>query len=146
MAYGEVDAVVGMLNDVHIESPTLSVYSFSREQAKRTIMGLASREDALTIVAYLDGELIGCMGAIITPQLTSNVNVASELLLYIKPEHRGSRAAIGLVQAFEQWAAGYDKRVGSSLGINDRGVINFYKNMGYEQSGLTMSKGASGVR
>lgn len=134
-----------MLEMVHYESPQLSEDPFSRSQATKSIMGMLSRveTDTLVIIAYLNGEAIGCMGAILSPQLTSENMVASELLLYVQPSHRGSRAALSMVRAFEEWASGYDMRVGSSLGIDDNKAINFYSRLGYQRNSVGMIKRGS---
>lgn len=130
-----------MLEAVHNESPRLSQYTFDANQAEKTIRNIISRHDAMGRVAILNGEVIGCMGAIISPQLTSSELVASELLLYVKPEYRGGRTALMLVRAFEKWSGDLPKVVGSSLGINDKLAIDFYKRLGYDVTGMSLTKG-----
>ena len=86
------------------------------------------------------------MGAMITPQMTSKVLVAAEVLLYVDPEYRGTRAALMMVRAFEQWAEPYDKRAGSSLGIDDDKAINFYSRLGYVPDSIgVMKRGSNNV-
>lgn len=99
-----------------------------------------SEIDTLALVCYLNGEAIACMGAMLCPQLTSQAVLASELLLYVMPEHRGSRAAYMMVKAFEAWAGPLELRAGSALGVDDTKAINFYERLGYEQIGVGVMK------
>lgn len=129
-----------MLRQVHGESPRLSRHAFSHKQATHTVYGLLAHKASFMGVAYLNGELIGGMGGIISPELTSDALVATELLLYVYPQYRGSRAALMLVRAFEEWAKPYDMQAGSSLGIDDRKAISFYEHLGFQRIGVSLSK------
>lgn len=144
----QIDPLVEMLWLVHHESPELQRYPFSEEKARAVVRNLVNNDDgnSLALVAYKGETLIGCMGAKICEQLTSVTPLAIEMLLYVAPEYRGGRAAFFMVRAFEDWAGPYDMKVGSSLGINDPGVVKFYERLGYRQSNIGMSKrGAKNV-
>ena len=138
----DADALICLLEAVHYESPQLSAYDFDREQTENSVIGMLARTetDTVALIAYRDGTPIGCMGAMIVPQMTTKTLVASELLLYVEPAHRGTRAALMLVRAFEKWAQPYDMRAGSSLGIDDDKAINFYSRLGYTPDSIGVGK------
>ncbi len=141
----DADAAVRLLKATHYESPRLRTDPYSEEVAINTVMNILSRcdTDTMAVITYVNGEAIGCMAAIMCPQLTSHALLASELLLYVMPDHRGSRAAYLMVRAFEEWAAPYDMRAGSALGVDDTKAINFYERLGYEAIGVGVMKRGS---
>lgn len=136
-----------LLEAAHHESPRLGIDPFSEEQTTKTVMSILQRAavdgGALGLICYLDGEAVACMGAMMCPQLTSETMVASELIIYVMPEHRGTRAGYLMIRAFEDWAKPYDMRAGSALGVDDDKAIDFYTRLGYEKIGVGVMKRGS---
>ena len=76
---------------------------FSPEGAAAFVAGLM--EIGLVLVAEQDGEILGGILGALTPMWYSPSNLmASELAWWVAPEHRGGRAALQLLRAFEDWA------------------------------------------
>lgn len=61
--------------------------------------------DDTAIIAFKDGEPIGCIGALLVPN-TYNPELATlaELIWYVLPEHRKSRAGFMLLERYIQMA------------------------------------------
>lgn len=140
VGYQDIPEIETLLEAAHYESPRLRVEKFSPERTRQTIDNILMHPAAEGWVCYLNGEAIGCMGAIMCPNLTADSHFASELLLYVLPKHRGGRSALLLVKAFEQWAGPYDKRAGTAFGVDDKNVIKFYERLGYEQMAVGVMK------
>jgi hypothetical protein len=52
---------------------------------------------------YRDDELVGGMGAIVSPDMFTGDQVATELFWYIGESHRAGTGALRLLGAFEEW-------------------------------------------
>jgi hypothetical protein len=63
---------------------------------------LTSAESAL-FGLWVEGELVGGLGALITPDLYDGRMTATELFWYVTPEARNGLHAWKLVEAFEAW-------------------------------------------
>lgn len=61
--------------------------------------------DDTAIIAFKDGEPVGCIGALLVPN-TYNPEIASlvELIWYVLPEHRKSRAGFLLLEKYIELA------------------------------------------
>lgn len=89
---------------------------------------------------------IGIIAGYTTEALFTNQKVATEVMWWVYPEHRGrSRASIELLQAFEHWAS----MVGSSYvqmaslaSLDDsRGIVEkIYKKFGYKTTEINYIK------
>ncbi len=132
--------ILPLLRAMHEESPRLNIDPFSEERALLTIHNLITMPIAFAVIAFFGTEIIGFMGAVKSPALTSNVVTAGEIGLYVKPEHRGCLAAVRMVRRFEEWAKNEKKIVGTSLHIDDKAVIKFYERLGYREIGRSLMK------
>lgn len=88
------------------QESAFSVIPFDVEQTANSIVGLVvNNPNGFGLLAYTDeGEAVGMIAGSITPYFFSRGWVASDFVWYVKPEHRGSRAAIKLLKAFKSWA------------------------------------------
>jgi GNAT superfamily N-acetyltransferase len=79
---------------------------FDVEQTANSVMQLViNNPNGFGLLAYTDeGEPVGMITGSITPYVFSRGWVASDFAWYVKPEYRGSRAAIKLLKAFKAWA------------------------------------------
>ena len=74
----------------------------------------------------------------------SPVRVADLQLLYVDPVHRGGRAAVLLLHAFEQWARGMGLReahLSQRTGVAVDDTARFFCSMGYRLIGSNAAKG-----
>lgn len=72
----------------------------------------ALMESGLVMVAEQDDRITGAIVGALAPMWYSPGNlIASELAWWVDSEHRGSRAAIQLIKAFEAWAKDSGARI-----------------------------------
>lgn len=69
------------------------------------------RNQRIVILALEDDQPIGMIAGVTSEMLFSRDKIASEMMWWIEPEHRGSRAALQLLDAYEFWA----KKVGAKV-------------------------------
>ena len=83
---------------------TLPHLDFQRDVAEQTFENAVEHADPTIFVCEDRGEVIGyLMGMLEGYAFTSGVFVVQEVL-YVKPEKRGSRAAVHLIKIFDEWA------------------------------------------
>lgn len=126
---------------MHGESPRFRPLPFSQEKAQQLIEALIARGGAF--VADIGGTLVGMFGGVVVEHFFSTTKMACDVVLYVTPEYRGTRIAPRLVHAFERWAieAGADELVlGVSTGIEADRTASLYERLGYERSGITLTK------
>lgn len=137
---GHLPAVIDMAIRVSDESPV-----YSRESRDRDYM-LAYAHNAYAaglLIGCLDNDMRGCMFGSVSGNWTSPALKAAEWLLYVKPEHRGTRLAWRMVERFQELARLRGAKtlyVGSSTGINDEGVRKLYERMGFQSVGSSLMK------
>ncbi len=97
----------------------------------------------LCAIAETDGEIAGVFLACCGPMLISDSKIAYEQTLFVYEQFRGTRAAVLLDNAFEEWAKrnGCQRaQVGVSAGINDDTALKFYRKRGYKDFGAVLQK------
>ena len=65
-------------------------------------------------------------------------------LLYVDPDHRGGRAAVMLVYAFESWAKAQgitDVHLSQRTGVHMAETSSFFQALGYRLTGVNATKG-----
>jgi GNAT superfamily N-acetyltransferase len=84
--------------------------------------------------AGIDGIFIGML----VQQFFTFETSAMDVLFYVRPERRGSRAAVRLFRAFKAWAKSSDAKtiqVGTMTGIDPARTAKFYRGMGLNEIG-----------
>lgn len=95
------DAVLS-LAQMQVEE-TLPHLDFRRDLAERTFERIVTTADPTGFVALQDGEVIGyLMATLNTYSFSSGVFVSQEVL-YVRPDKRGTRAAVHLIKEFVRW-------------------------------------------
>jgi GNAT superfamily N-acetyltransferase len=82
----------------------------------------------------IDGIYIGML----VQQFFTFEFTAMDVLFYVRPERRGSRAAVRLFRAFKAWAKSSDAKtiqVGTMTGIDPARTAKFYRGMGLNEIG-----------
>jgi GNAT superfamily N-acetyltransferase len=90
-----------------------------------------------------EGELIAFFLGYIAPQFFGSGLVASDLAMYVKPEHRGAMHFVRLVRAFERWAKLRGARVctlGQSTGVAIERTRKLFEGLGYITTGASTRK------
>jgi GNAT superfamily N-acetyltransferase len=84
--------------------------------------------------AGIDGIFIGML----VQQFFTFETSAMDVLFYVRPERRGSRAAVRLFRALKAWAKSSDAKtiqVGTMTGIDPARTAKFYRGMGLNEIG-----------
>ena len=87
--------------------------------------------------------LVGMMAGVCHPMFFTRSRVAEDVVLYVTPSSRGSRAALLLMDAFEKWALSYDAkhiRINLSTGVNSVSAEKFLNKLGYNTVGAVVRK------
>lgn len=137
---GDVPDLVEMGRALHAESPTYSPKGFDpakvRALAER-LTGPCSPEDTAVFVAVAGRQIVGMFVGVVADSWFGHERKASDLTVYVKPEHRGGTAFVRLLHAFEAWA---DERgavecdIGVSTGIHVDRTVHAYQRSGYTLS------------
>lgn len=98
-------------------------------------------------VVYDGDAAVGFLLASVAHSLYADYKVAHEELWFVTPSHRGSLAAVHLLQAFEDWAS-REGAVLSLTGSNNEwsaeSTGRVLRKLGYRQIGVTFVKELSG--
>jgi GNAT superfamily N-acetyltransferase len=125
------------------ESPRYSSIAISKDVLLNRIKWLIQSPKGLLLVAEDGEEVIGMFWASIDTFFFSDVQVANELLIYVTPKHRKGFVAYRLLKQFESWARSLNIdhiQGGVSTCIDNSGIENFYNRMGYNTTGVLLSK------
>lgn len=126
---------------LHAESPRYAALSYNAAKVEARARDVIPGGGAL--VAEMNGKIIGMIAGFVCEHWFSDDKIASDYTFYVKPEHRGGRAALLLVRGFEGWAylnGAKDIVPGTSTLINAEGTARFYEKLGYERSGYGFFK------
>jgi len=83
--------------------------------------------------AWRGDDLIGGLGAIVSPDFHDGRLVATEMFWYVRPEARGGMAAVRLLKRFIEWGDTYaeETRLVHMLGGHDESLDRLYRKLGY---------------
>lgn len=90
-----------------------------------------------------DGKPVGYMFGVKHPTFFGHDIVATELMLYLKPEHRGGFGAVRLIQDFEKWCKNQgcvEINVGSSVQVATETTKKLYTKLGFTERGFVAYK------
>jgi GNAT superfamily N-acetyltransferase len=112
------------------------------EQSLATLIdNLISNEAA---VLFVDDTVSGCIGGYVTPfWINLHKKAAQELFWYVDKSRRGSKVAIGLLNAFEKWAVEQQAdfiAMSSTTNLDPSGVGSLYKRKGYQPADISYIK------
>tara|TARA_B100001250_G_scaffold380115_1_gene371309 strand:- start:57 stop:527 length:471 start_codon:yes stop_codon:yes gene_type:complete len=104
----------------------------------------------ISVICYYalmdDGKYQKCVGFgafTANPSFFGNDLTATDLILYVLPEHRGSTIAIRILKEYEKWAISQNVdeiSLGISTGINVERTGQFYERLGYRRESVVFVK------
>ena len=95
--------VLLLIKQFHKTTP--SYYgTFNSAKMKANLEGLATSDNTVVFVLEKDNSIIGFLVGMWSEHLFSDSRVASELGFFIEEDHRGGRAFLKLIKAYEEWA------------------------------------------
>lgn len=142
----DTPALIAMGRALHAESPRYRDMPFSEAKLARLaarLQGTLLAEDAGVFVAEAGGEPVGMAVVILAERWFNEERFATDLTMYVKPEHRGGRLFLRLVQAMEDWARAQGVRdiaIGVSTEIHPQRTVHAYERLGYTLTGHTLTK------
>ena len=123
------------------ESPRYSKHTFAIHKARNLIEILTDRGGLF--VAVKDGEIIGYFAGMVAEHFLSHDKVASDIGIFVMPEHRGSSAFLRLVRAFEEWAireGASELTLGVSTQIQVDQTVRMFERLGYTMASFGLIK------
>lgn len=144
----DVEAVVGLSREMSDESPRYREDGFNerktRSLVKSLVGNLLSPENGCFVTEDTDtGELVGMIAGMIGESLTHDSRIASDIAVFIRPEHRGKTAAVRMIMRWEAWAwaNGATKvQLGISTEIFSQKTVHIYERLGYKMAVYGMVK------
>lgn len=138
----DLDQCLELGRIMHEES-SFRVHPFVPERVAALATVCMTDSRFVAFVAERDGRIMGMFVGLIGDHYFSDATYATDMLLYVHPQDRGSTAAIRLMSTFEKWAV--DKgcceiRVGAATGIDPQKTDRFFRGIGYSQCGIQYLK------
>jgi GNAT superfamily N-acetyltransferase len=137
----DMDALLALAVPMHAESPRYRVMALNLEKVERTFAWALAH--GAVLLAETEGEAAGMAIAFAAERWFSDERYATDLLVYVKPEHRGSSAFARLVRAMETWCRSegiHDLAPGVSTEADALRTVHAYERLGYRLSGYMVSK------
>jgi GNAT superfamily N-acetyltransferase len=133
----DIAAMIEMGRALHTES-RFRVYPYDEARLRQAGHLALTKGNPGAIMAELNGAPIGMAVVVAGEHFFSAAKTATAQLLYVAPDHRGSRAAILLLKALRRWAheAGVaDLHVNNTTAIDAARTDRFLRKMGFRQTG-----------
>lgn len=139
----DLETLIALGELMHVESNYRSII-FSKD--KTLVTGISIIADPMWCVRVCEGkddEVIGMFVGYVSQFPFSYDLVASDFVLYVLPEYRGSTAALRLLGAYEAWAKSKEAKIiniGTTTGVNTDKVGEFYERLGFNRVGAVYRK------
>ncbi len=133
----DVDALIEIGRQAHEESEYREM-SFDEAKCRALCESAIDRWSFIALVAERDGAIIGMLLAAIAPAYFSTDLTAGDLLFYVLPTHRGSRACHRLCRAYIDMARTLGAKLiflRNSTGIKPDETGELYERMGFAHVG-----------
>ena len=111
---------------------------FDDDMVRRFYEGRIDRPDRCVLQAELSGKIVGGLTGQVAPHFHCRTPGASLLGVYVRPEHRGSLAAIKLLHGFRRWAGEQGAvriYAGVTSGIDIARTDRLLKRLGFRMTG-----------
>jgi GNAT superfamily N-acetyltransferase len=110
---------------------------------QKIIWNVYKNPNVSIFIATKENKIIGFLAGVIGPYFFSTRKRVSDIGFYVLPEYRGSRVAIKLLAALENWAKDNnitDVCIGQTTAVNMEKTQQFYNRMGYKTVGFNTIK------
>lgn len=126
------------------ESPSYQQRPINIQKVERHLKGLIMNPHGCLFICLDDQDnIVGGFAGAIVEEWQADSFMAFDYCLFVKPEHRGSKAAYLLINAFLYWAKTNGAtwvQCGTATLIDTEKTINFYKRMGFEHTGSFLER------
>lgn len=136
----DVPALLALGPQIHAESrhAALPFDANKTGAALRAMIERTEQEQCFLIAIGSDGDIIGFFIGYAAEYFFSRDQVATDVLFYVKPEHRGSSAAVKLIHAFRKWALARqvaEMRICMTTGVAIDRFDRFVRRLGFQYTG-----------
>lgn len=140
---GDIPAVLEMGKAMIAES-RFSHYQTNDTKTVTAITGMLVHPEraCLLLAERSGGEIAGMLAGHVTDYFFCDAMVAQDRVFYVRPEHRGSSAAVKLLLAFRSWAANHgadELSINMSVGIDMARFNKFMTHLGFGCCGSNFS-------
>ncbi len=128
----DLPEILEIVEEFYSLTPYSNLLKFSPLKALQTISNVLSLDMTEGIVLVLDNDGVkGVIAAILNDTFCSDEKVATEIVWYVKPEHR-NKEALRLHQAFETWSNLVGSKITAMSDIKGGSTLEkYYNRQGY---------------
>lgn len=138
--FDDIPAIVALGRAMHAESRFRTI-SFDESKLAR-VLALLMADGGCVLVAERDGVLIGAFLGAVSEFYFSREQEASDLALFVHPQHRGGMAGPALLRAFIAWAKARGVRhlgVAISTGVMIEETGALFERLGFQRVGAAFA-------
>lgn len=121
------------------EVKLVAAHSFDLSFATRSVERFIENNSYVVFVVEDNSEFIAVFIASIDQVWWSDKKMTEDIFLYVAEKHRGTLAAVKLIQAYKDWALGHGAdvvRLSSMSGIHPERTAKLYQRMGFDPIGM----------
>lgn len=121
-----------------------SVYTWNDEKALSALKLFITSDEATIIIEEFNGILKGFIIAELYMPAAGIEIIASDVVVFVKPEYQGGITIAKLIKGYENWAKSKGAthiELGVSSGLNHERTLSLYVSLGYRPSSVTYIKG-----
>lgn len=142
----DIPAILSMARDMAAESPRYCTMRFNEEKLNSLALSIIRLNSVPggVIVADQGGALVGMLAFHVGAHFFADNSFASDLVMYIRPEHRRTTIFPRMVIEFERWADEYgveEKMLGVSAEVDSERTVVVLERMGYRRCAVGTVKG-----
>jgi RimJ/RimL family protein N-acetyltransferase len=120
------------------ESP-YNDYPYDNTKVDKVIEDIVSAKgkNYVAIVYEVDGKTVGCISGSVVPFLLYHGLVATEIMWWVEPDYRRSKAGLELLRAFESWAVYSKCDMVQMISLNTeigKALSTVYRRKGYVET------------
>jgi len=141
----DLEQVVNLVREMSDESEIYTRRGFNLERTTNLVSCFCLGFQGF--IAYVTeneaGEVVGMIGLFVMDSLTHSVRTAQDVGVFLRPEYRGTSAAIRMIKAAEKEALEYgvdEIHLGISTGVMPEKTVHIYKKLGYKMASYGMIK------
>lgn len=138
----DADAIVAMAR-VNMEDTRPSL-TFNEDRCRQTIRNYLDHADPTIFVVESDGEVIGMLVCNFYEHRAADGLYATQEVLFVRPDKRGTRAAALLMKELISWAEGLGANEvigGNDNSFNSERTAKFLEHFDFERVGFYMRRG-----
>lgn len=139
----DIITIAPLAVDYSKEAQKHDEFPFDLEYSMNQIATSMLNGGAVFLVFDSSNEVVGLLWGFCSYMPWCKRKIASDVILYVKPEYRGTRAAYDLCRAYEQWAIDEGAvaiQLSIASGIHEEVTGRFYTRLGYNMIGTQYRK------